>query len=54
MKNYRIKKQVKTLFSGETIELNVEGDNKDELAEVMNDLMPDPFLTRLFARRKRK
>lgn len=53
MKSYKVRKQVKTFLSGETIDLNVEGDNKDELIEVVRDLMPDPILQRIFGRRKK-
>ena len=52
MKNYKIHKQVKTFLGGEKIDLTVEGDNKDELRETIDALMPDPLWVRLFGRKK--
>ena len=52
MKNYKIHKQVKTFFGSQKIDLTVEGDNKDELKETIETLMPDSVWVRLFGRKK--
>ena len=53
MKQYKIHKQVKTLLGGQKIDLVTEGDNKDELVELIEALMPDPWWVRFFERKQK-